>query len=392
MTTPHSSAEIERPRPGRALRRTSALVGLGAVGVGMLVAALFGAAGNPPCASSTGPVGPIAAGHFAAPLTLAPGQTFEVGATQYGGPDDPSSGDIGSSGTYLPSDPDSFAELSTLDANPANTGGSFSFDDADALGALPYGTALRVTHDGRSRVLIKRDIGYGQGPGQTIPYRIDVWWQAAAQLAITKSTVQIERLPDSGSGGLLGQMPSSADPRAASNADGCGTGTAPVLPVVPGQVAQIDPLTGLASAPASAPRAVKLVIAAANQLIDRPYLWGGGHEDLNQLADGYDCSGSVEYALHQAGLFAPSQGPSSTAFESYYPTGPGRWITVYANPQHMWLVVAGIVLNTAWYAPVTPTSPSSGPRWQPLATAQEQIAGNTSAGYPSFAVSHPDGL
>ena len=54
--------------------------------------------------------------------------------------------------------------------------------------------------------------------------------------------------------------------------------------------------------------------------------------------------------------------------------------------------VAGVVMNTAWYAPVTPTTPSSGPRWQPLATAQEQIAGNTAAGYPAFAVSHPTGL
>jgi hypothetical protein len=238
-------------------------------------------------------------------------------------------------------------------------------------------------------VLVKRDIGYGQGPGQTVPYRLDVWWQSAAQLAITKSTVSIQRLPASGSGGLLGQLPSGP---AASNPGACGPGTAPVLPVVPGQVAQIDPLTGLASAPADAPRVVKLVIAAANQLIDKPYIWGGGHEDLDTLAAGYDCSGSVEYALHQAGLFPPAQGPSSTAFESYYPIGPGRWITVYANPEHMWLVVAGIVLNTAWYAPVTPTTPSSGPRWQPLATAQEQIAGNTAAGDPTFTVSHPTGL
>ena len=390
MTATRSTSQVERPRPGRQLRRTVALVGLGAVGIGMLVAALFGAAGNPPCAAApTTPIGPIAAGHFAAPLTLAPGQTYQVGATEYGGPGDPSSGDIGSSGAYLPSYPDSFAELSTLDINPANSGGQFSFGDADALGALPYGTALRVTHDGRSRVLVKRDVGYGQGPGQTVPYRLDVWWQAAAQLAITKSTVSIQRLPATGSGGLLGQLP---DGLAASNPSACGPGTAPVLPVVPGQVAQIDPLTGLASAPADAPRAVKLVIAAANQLVDKPYVWGGGHENLDELAAGYDCSGSVEYALHQAGLFPPAQGPSSTAFESFYPSGPGRWITVYANPEHIWLVVAGIVLNTAWYAPVTPTSPASGPRWQPLATAQEQIAGNTAAGYPSFAVSHPIGL
>ena len=115
------------------------------------------------------------------------GKTYEVGATQYGGPKDPSSssyGSIGGSQGYLPSYPDTFAELSVLSSNPAN-GGTFTFQDGNALNTLPYMTGLRVTSGGKQKILYKRDIGYGQGPGQTIangqPYRLDVWWQSAAR-------------------------------------------------------------------------------------------------------------------------------------------------------------------------------------------------------------------
>ena len=96
------------------------------------------------------------------------------GATEYGG-------DFGSSGAYLPNYPDSFAELSLLDHNPYP---AFTFADANALGNLPYGTAVRVTHDGDSKVLIKRDVGYGQGPGQAIPYRLDVYQASAPALNV----------------------------------------------------------------------------------------------------------------------------------------------------------------------------------------------------------------
>jgi hypothetical protein len=405
MTTlaPPSPAPTRAPTPGPPAaprRRRRWVIALGAV-VAMICLApvvLLAGAGNPPC-STTGVVTPGGAspsGMFAAPLTLRAGRWYQVGATEYGGPGDPSSGTHGSEagpGGDLLTHPDSFAELSLLDTNPANTG-TFTFSDANALGTLPYNTALRVRANGQEKILYKRDIGYGQGPGQTIPYRIDVWWQAAAQLGISKNPVNIELAPSSGSGGLLGQLPTSAGGPAAGQPSGCGstdTGEGP-LPITDGPTAQIDPATGQAAAPANAPAAVKRVIAAANQIIDKPYIWGGGHADLDALAGGYDCSAAVEYALHQAGLYAPTAGPSSTAFESYGQPGPGRWITIYANADHMWAQIAGVVLNTAHYAPVVPTTPSSGPRWQPASTAQEQIAGNTEAGYPAFVVTHPPGL
>lgn len=380
------------------LRRV--LVAAAAAGMltALAVAAIFGAGANPPCTtdSTTAPVSlPGASGTFAAPLQMQVGRWYQIGATQYGGPEDLTSGEFGSSGTFLPEHPDSFAELSLLNRNPANTGGSLTFQDADALGDLPYGTPVRVADEGHELTLVKRDIGYGQGPGQTIPYRMDVWWQAAAQLDITKSTVQIQRLPGGGSGALLDQLPAGTQSSASTaTTDGCGSapGATPT-PIINGPVAQINPSTGVASAPADAPGPVKDAIAAGNQLINRPYVWGGGHADLDQLAPGYDCSGSAEYVLHHAGLLPELSGPGSTSMEHHYlGSGPGRWITVYANPEHMWLAVAGIVLDTAWYSPVAPTTPGSGPRWQPATVAQLQISGNAAAGNPAFVVTHPTGL
>jgi hypothetical protein len=357
--------------------------------------ALLAGAGNPPC-TTTGivPSGPAPAGMFAAPLTLQAGRWYRIGATEYGGPGDPSSGTVGSSGVDLLAHPDSFAEISVLDHNPAN-GGTFTFQDANALGNLPYNTPLRVRTNGQDRILYKRDIGYGQGPGQTMPYRIDVWWQPAAQLGISKTPVDVQLAPTSGAGGVLGQLPTSAggpaDTATPIGCQGTGPGEGPLL-ITHGPIAQIDPATGQAAAPARAPATVKRVIAAANQTIDKPYLWGGGHANLNTLAGGYDCSGAIEYALHHAGLYAPAAGPGSSAFERYGQPGPGRWITIYSNADHMWAQIAGIVLNTAHYAPVVPATPASGPRWQPASTAQSQIAGNTAAGYPQFSVTHPAGL
>jgi hypothetical protein len=187
--------------------------------VAACVTALVAQESEPGCRTGTEGLGvpsggAVAAGLYAPPLTLQPGRWYEVGATEYGGPGDRTSGQYGSipapGESYLPAHPDSYAELSLLDTNPANHG-SFTFADANALGRLPYLTALRVTHDGHRALLFKRDVGYGQGPGQTIengqPYRIDVWWQAAQPLGITKNAVQIQLPPQTGSAQTLEQLP-----------------------------------------------------------------------------------------------------------------------------------------------------------------------------------------
>src|SRR4051794_24906163 len=92
-----------------------------------------------------------------------------------------------------------------------------------------------------------------------------------------------------------------------------------------------------ATAPADAPQPVKDAIAAANRITDKPYRYGGGHGKWED--SGYDCSGSVSYALHGGGLL--KQPLDSTGLESWRRAGKGRWITVYANSGHAYVVIAG---------------------------------------------------
>ncbi|MGZ4292705.1 MAG: peptidoglycan-binding domain-containing protein [Solirubrobacteraceae bacterium] len=102
-------------------------------------------------------------------------------------------------------------------------------------------------------------------------------------------------------------------------------------------------VNGLAVAPADAPPAVKQVIAAANSIATTPYQYAGGHGSWN--ASGYDCSGSVGFALHGAGLL--SQTEDSGQMESYGAAGPGQWITLYANAGHVYAKIAGLWFDTA---------------------------------------------
>jgi cell wall-associated NlpC family hydrolase len=127
---------------------------------------------------------------------------------------------------------------------------------------------------------------------------------------------------------------------------------------------------GMVQAPAGAPAAVAQVIAAGNAIATLPYIYGGGHGSFH--ADGYDCSGSVSYALAAAGLISSPM--VSGDFESYGDPGPGRWITIYANAGHVWMQVAGWRFDTVAQA-------VSGTRWA-------QGGGE----YAGFVVRHPPGL
>jgi hypothetical protein len=111
---------------------------------------------------------------------------------------------------------------------------------------------------------------------------------------------------------------------------------------------------GRAIAPPAAPAVVKQVIAAANRIRHRPYVWGGGH--LAWSSRGYDCSGAVGYALHGAGLVAGTM--VSGQFEGWGEAGAGRWITVYANAEHVYMVAAGLRFDTRG-----DPAGISGPRW-----------------------------
>ena len=112
--------------------------------------------------------------------------------------------------------------------------------------------------------------------------------------------------------------------------------------VKPNAAIPLDP-GGFAQAPADAPSAVKQVIAAGNAIAGLPYVWGGGHGAFR--ASGYDCSGSVSYALAAAGLL--SSPLDSTGFMSWGQPGAGKWITVYANAGHAFMVVAGWRFDTS---------------------------------------------
>ena len=127
-----------------------------------------------------------------------------------------------------------------------------------------------------------------------------------------------------------------------------------------------------AIAPLNAPAMVKRVIAAANHIRATPYVWGGGHGSF--ISTGYDCSGAVSYALHGGKLLSTPL--TSGSLESFGEEGPGRWITIYANAAHTYMVVAGLRFDTAG------DESGTGPRWHPTTAA---------AATGSYVVRHPVG-
>jgi cell wall-associated NlpC family hydrolase len=128
-------------------------------------------------------------------------------------------------------------------------------------------------------------------------------------------------------------------------------------PTTPGLVAQI--VNGVAYAPDQAPDQVKQAIWAANQIVGMPYRLGGGHR-LGFTDHAYDCSGTVSFAMHGAGLLARPR--DSSSFLRFGVAGAGQWITVYTNPGHAFAVIAGLRLDTS--AAGDPAG-GSGPRWRP---------------------------
>ena len=139
----------------------------------------------------------------------------------------------------------------------------------------------------------------------------------------------------------------------ADQAGGAAFGSIPALlrPTVPGVVGVIR--RGVAYAPAAAPLEVQKAIWAANKLRDKPYVYGGGHRSFRSR--GYDCSGTVSFALNAAGLLdAPLD---SSSFMRWGERGRGQWITVYTNPGHAFVVIAGLRLDTSGPG-------ESGPRWR----------------------------
>ena len=168
----------------------------------------------------------------------------------------------------------------------------------------------------------------------------------AATLLVAAPSASAKDLPGgvSARSGLEAEIPESTEETETGE-----TGETEYEPVSPGKAALIG---GRAIAPLNAPTLVKRVIAAANHIRTTPYIWGGGHGSW--VSSGYDCSGAVSYALHGGGLLESPL--DSTGLETWGEAGPGKWITVYANAEHAWMVVGGLAFDTVG---------GPGPRWHP---------------------------
>jgi hypothetical protein len=126
---------------------------------------------------------------------------------------------------------------------------------------------------------------------------------------------------------------------------------------------------GTAAAPSEAPEQVKQAIWAANALQDLPYLYGGGHNLDFDVAEGADCSGTVSFALKAAGVLKTPL--DSGSFMQWGEKGKGRWITVFTNPGHAYVVIAGLRLDTSMAGMsrtrgVAASAFERGPRWRPM--------------------------
>jgi cell wall-associated NlpC family hydrolase len=161
-----------------------------------------------------------------------------------------------------------------------------------------------------------------------------------------------------------------AAPAPQDQAGGAAFGAIPKLlrPTVPGDLGAIR--DGIAYAPENAPLAVQQAIWAANKLRNKPYVYGGGHRSFRSR--GYDCSGTVSFALHGGGLLESPL--DSGSFMKWGERGRGQWITVYTNPGHAFVVIAGIRLDTSGAG-------ESGPRWR--------IEARSTSGYRAR---HPEGF
>jgi cell wall-associated NlpC family hydrolase len=158
----------------------------------------------------------------------------------------------------------------------------------------------------------------------------------------------------------------------AANAATVATGGADFAPtpkLLPGQKAKLGK-DGQAIAPADAPEAVKQAIWAANKIVKKPYRYGGGHARVED--SGYDCSGTVSYALIGAALLKSPL--DSSSFMKWGDRGKGTWITVYTNPGHAYAIIAGLRLDTSGPG-------ERGPRWRKVKRSAKGFVARHPAGF-----------
>ena len=160
----------------------------------------------------------------------------------------------------------------------------------------------------------------------------------------------------------------AARARAQQHSDSAPSSTSAPIVARPGMVRLHS--DGLASAKPGAPQAIKNAVAAGNRIAKTPYLWGGGHGSFE--SSGYDCSGSVSYVLHAAGVLGSPM--ASGPLMGWGAAGPGKYITIYSNPGHVFMNVGGVWFDTSGRG-------GTGSRWQ-----------GGSKGTGGFVVRHAPGL
>jgi hypothetical protein len=274
----------------------------------------------------------------------------QVMATVFGGPADASThGSSRGAGGDLEGQM-AWAELSN-NWRAAATGDL----DFAALGGLPMRARLRITYGGRSVVAQKLDVGRGGPPINGQARKLDLWWQTARALRFPGTgLVQIEILDD-------------ASTQTASECQQAGdAGEVAGLATTPGPIARIDRATGAAIAPQGAPLAVKRMLAAGNRIRATTYSESAPHgTPRTRVLDHYDCSSAVAYVLYWGGaLDSATRNEWSGSLMSRGRPGRGRWVTWYADTDHVYLEVAGIRLDTSggYGGPNVPAG--SGPRWR----------------------------
>ena len=233
----------------------------------------------------------------------------------------------------------------------------------------------------------------GQSPSAQINAIRTSGWASSTETLLEILYAQLASAPGTPTtASVLGEAPTSSPDYAAYEQylnSVCSTAGSSTLQLTKGEQATLLP-DGDATAPADAPKQVKLAIAAANAIDHKPYL-ASHPTSLTYMWPYYDCSGSTSEVLYKAGLHSSTPEVSGT-LENWGVPGPGKWITIYANSGHVFMQIAGLAFNTEWaydHSQVMPSSPSSGPRWQPYYTIAAQIAGTS---YGPMAVRHWPGL
>jgi hypothetical protein len=146
---------------------------------------------------------------------------------------------------------------------------------------------------------------------------------------------------------------------------------------------------GLAIAPSDAPPEVQAVIEAGNKIATMPYIYGGGH-NAKFSGRGYDCSGSVSYALHGGGLLTSPL--DSSSFMNWGDKGPGSWITIYTNPGHAYMVVAGLRFDTSMRTPIAASARRSSTRTRRSSTTSSSRWSTAMRSGDGYTVRHPAGF